>query len=104
MKLRVACSLLLTLAACADESSPGSPDAAPVPSVTYWQTVKPIFDAKCVTCHQQGGIAPFLLDNYADAFERHELIRDAVTSRLMPPWLAADGCTEYQHDRSLSDA
>jgi len=73
-------------------------------AVTYYQTVKPIFDAKCVNCHVAGGIAPFVLDNYADALERHAAIRDAVTTGLMPPWLAADGCTEYVGDRSLTAA
>jgi hypothetical protein len=30
-------------------------------------------------------------------------VRWAVTERVMPPWLAADGCAEYLHNRSLSD-
>ena len=29
-----------------------------------WDDVAPIFNAKCVQCHQQGGIAPFRLDDY----------------------------------------
>ena len=35
--------------------------------VTFWQDVAPIYNAKCVRCHQEGGIGPFRLDNYADA-------------------------------------
>ncbi len=95
--------LPLTLAACGDGGSSATPDAGPAPIMTYWQNVKPILDVKCVGCHVEGGIAPFALDSYAAARENHAHARDAVRSRIMPPWLAGDGCTEYFDDASLTD-
>jgi hypothetical protein len=50
-----------------------------------------------------GGIAPFALDRYEDVLLHRLAIEDVVPSRVMPPWLAAPGCTDYYEDRSLSD-
>lgn len=73
-------------------------------TVTYHQDIKPIFDAKCVTCHTAGGIAPFPLDNYASAAERAAPIARAVVARRMPPWPPNPECREYEGDRSLDTA
>lgn len=73
------------------------------PAVTYQRDVRPIVEAKCVTCHHEGGIAPFALTSYAGAAKQRRAIRAAVSDRIMPPWLAAKGCADYYGDRSLSD-
>jgi hypothetical protein len=65
--------------------------------------VAPLVREKCGGCHVEGGIAPFSLGTYAEVFEMRTAIKAAVTLRTMPPWMAAKSCTEYQHDRSLSD-
>ena len=66
-------SLPLGLVACGGGGTP-----PPVPGeVTFWQDVAPIYNAKCVRCHQEGGIAPFRLDNYADAKDHAALERRA---------------------------
>ena len=62
--------LATALAAGGCESSPESPPTGPVPpgtsaTVTYWQDVAPIYNQRCVSCHQAGGIGPFRLDTYA---------------------------------------
>jgi hypothetical protein len=108
MKSRFALTLFLIACGSSSEGTPAvdaSPaiDAAPT-QLTYWQDVRPIFDAKCVGCHQEGGIAPFRLDEYETARQQSDFIRDAVVTRFMPPWLADDDCTDYAHDRSLTDA
>jgi hypothetical protein len=54
-------------------------------------------------CHVQGGIAPFSLTTYDAIKVQAPAVRNAVTTRIMPPWLATSGCTDYQDDRSLSD-
>src|SRR6185295_8613735 len=33
-------------------------------NISYEKTVAPILQAKCVTCHQKGGIGPFAMDSY----------------------------------------
>jgi hypothetical protein len=88
-----------------DDGPPGggTPDAGPAP-VTFWQNAKPILDAKCIGCHSSGGIAPFNLTDYDSAYEQRAFIKDAVKSRVMPPWLAGDGCDDYEGDRRLTDA
>jgi hypothetical protein len=65
--------------------------------------VAPLLREKCASCHVEGGIAPFTLGSYAEVFEMRTAIKAAVTMRMMPPWLASQDCTEYKHDRSLSD-
>src|SRR5262245_54016030 len=73
-------------------------------TVTYYRDVKPLVEQRCTRCHVAGGIAPFALTSYDDLASRAGVIKDAVVQRIMPPWLAAPGCTQYEHDISLSDA
>ncbi|MEE2901733.1 MAG: hypothetical protein VYC39_05355 [Myxococcota bacterium] len=70
---------------------------------TYFSDVKPIIDARCVSCHSDGSIAPFNLDTYEEVRALAPAIQQAVTSRSMPPWLAKDADVKYRKDPSLSD-
>ena len=106
-----ACSLslaLFALAACPPQhagycSEPlTSADAGS--GLTYHRDVKPIIERRCGRCHQPGGIAPFSLLGFGQAVGMRGPLAAAVTSRRMPPWPPARCCTEYQHDKSLSDA
>ena len=83
---------------------PSGPDPARA-DVTYWKDVAPILGARCLGCHQAGGVAPFRLDSYAEARQRGPLMAVAVQARTMPPWLATgDGsCGDFQDSRWLSD-
>jgi len=69
-----------------------------------WETdVGPILQGRCAFCHADGAIAPFPLGTYEEAAPYADLIADAVTSRIMPPWGADPDCNEYAYDVSLSD-
>ena len=57
---------------------PGAPTSD---GLTYYQSTAPIIAAKCATCHQPGGIAPFALQTYADAKAHAAEIASAVQSR-----------------------
>lgn len=87
--------------------SPGSDETA-VPGapaqrlLTYYQDTKPILDAKCATCHSDGGIGPFALETYDEAFAARDITRDAITRGIMPPWQPDDCCSHYKWDLSLS--
>jgi hypothetical protein len=70
---------------------------------TYAQDVKPILDGRCANCHTAGGIAPFALDNYADAKSHAAVIADAVQESRMPPWRAGAADVTYLRNPSLSD-
>jgi hypothetical protein len=70
---------------------------------TYYKNVEPLMAKKCVGCHTDGGIAPFALTSFDDAFENRSQIQTAVEDRIMPPWMPAKDCAEYKNDFSLSD-
>lgn len=68
---------------------------------TYYEHVKPILDARCVSCHADGEIAPFALDNYEDAKNYRGIVANAVGEERMPPWFAAGEHQTYRNDPSL---
>lgn len=71
--------------------------------VTYEKDVRPVMEARCVSCHSAGGIAPFELTTYEQVAAVKDAVALAVKSRTMPPYLAAPGCTEYADDQNLTD-
>ena len=74
-----------------------------VPTTFYYEDVKPILDHSCTACHMSNGIGPFALTTYEEVSSVAGLIKNAVTSRTMPPFLPSPGCNEYLHDPSLND-
>src|SRR3954469_22195540 len=97
-------SLIFGIAACGGGGG-GSKPLVPG-DVTFWQDVAPIYNTKCVRCHQQGGIAPFRLDDYADAKAHAALEADRVAAGTMPPYfMVNDGsCQSFQAEVSLTAA
>jgi len=92
----LAALLAAAASACSGSSTPTGP--------TYYKDVKPLAMEKCVRCHTDGGIAPFVLDKYASAAEHKKAIKIAVADRTMPPWKPGPNCNEYTDDFSLTDA
>jgi hypothetical protein len=72
----------------------------------FWQDVAPILQTRCVTCHQAGGVGPFVLDEYESASRWARAASAAVQARIMPPWLMTDdgSCQHFESSRYLSDA
>jgi mono/diheme cytochrome c family protein len=70
---------------------------------TYHRDVQPLIEQHCSGCHQPGEIGQGALTSYAEVLARAPAIKAEVVARRMPPWLAAQGCNEYSHDRSLGD-
>ena len=112
------CLIALTLplaGACTDETAPttdaGHADTDPdadtdesesQPTYTWHGEVAPLVAQKCAGCHVDGSIAPFALTNYAEVSTLAPILAPAIESEAMPPWSAAPGCNNYEHDRSLS--
>ncbi len=71
--------------------------------VTFARDVAPILNQNCVSCHRTGDVAPFALDNYAQAKVWSSAIKDYTTRRLMPPWKAVGNTHEFADARYLSD-
>ena len=98
--LRLSSILMAFLAACGESEAPVEP---PAPPPTYHRDIAPLVQEKCGGCHVEGGIAPFSLQRYEDVFPMRTAIQAAVKLRSMPPWMPAQDCTDYEHDRSLTD-
>ncbi|WP_461785849.1 redoxin domain-containing protein [Prosthecobacter sp.] len=74
--------------------------------VTYHRDVARILQQNCVTCHRDGGIAPFALDDIEEVKDRAKVIKRVISEGTMPPWFAAldkDATTNpWGNDCSLS--
>jgi copper type II ascorbate-dependent monooxygenase-like protein len=106
--------VLVAFSACSSTSTEGDAPPAegaaagvapPVGGVpTYYQDLAPIFSAKCVTCHQEGGVAPFALNDYEAARARGTQIADYTENRVMPPYSMQTGgaCGSFDESPALS--
>lgn len=52
----------------------------------YHRDVEPIIQRRCQSCHRAGGVGPFELMNYEDAYYNADRIAEVVRDRQMPPW------------------
>jgi hypothetical protein len=67
-----------------------------------WSTfIAPILYQNCASCHHSGGIGPFPLISYADAFNNAQEIMDRVVSREMPPWPADPSYRRFAYEALL---
>lgn len=69
---------------------------------TWSSDIAPIFYSNCTTCHHEGGLAPFSLLDYQNAFNNSYSISSNVTSRKMPPWPPDAHYRRFAHERLLS--
>ncbi len=51
-----------------------------------YKDVAPIFQKNCILCHREKGNAPFALTSYFDIKKRAQVIKEALNTKLMPPW------------------
>ena len=68
--------------------------------LTWDREISRIVNARCASCHRQGGAA-FSLTNYQDAQPWAKVIKDDVLQRKMPPWGAVKGFGEFRNDEAL---
>jgi len=71
-------------------------------TISYSQEIAPILRAKCVTCHQKGGIGPFQMSSYEVVKGFAPMMREAVMTKRMPPWFADPHVGTFANDTSLS--
>jgi tetratricopeptide (TPR) repeat protein len=72
-------------------------------SPTFSKNVAPILYARCVTCHQPNGDAPFSLLTYTEVKSHAKLIAELTAKRVMPPWKPAPDSPHFIGDRRLTD-
>lgn len=70
--------------------------------ISYSRTIAPILEAKCVDCHQEGGIAPFAMANYEIVKGFAPMMREAIRTDRMPPWDPDPHVGKFADDKSLS--
>jgi hypothetical protein len=78
------------------------PEAMYGASPTFFRDVAPILQKHCQSCHKPGDIAPMPLIAYRDVRPWARAIREAVSSKKMPPWFADPCCGVFANDRSLT--
>lgn len=66
------------------------------------QDVAPILYTHCTSCHSPGGIAPFSLMTYNDAYSNMNNIPYYVSSRQMPPWPPDPAYSHFASERLLT--
>jgi|SoiMethySBSTD1v2_1073268.scaffolds.fasta_scaffold03372_17 hypothetical protein len=86
----LALSTITLAAGCGSGSeSTDVPDAAGG-EVTWHGQIAPLVTSRCVGCHQDGGVAPFSLQRYEDAFPRARGMAEQTRLGTMPPFLAQE--------------
>jgi len=81
---------LVGLAACGNDEAETTPDPEPVARATWYQDVAPIVAEHCMSCHTEGGIAPFALTDYDAVVENSLRMVDYIEQGLMPPFDARE--------------
>jgi len=88
--------LFFLLQSCSDEKE--------VPrKVVFTEHVAPILFDNCTICHRPEGIGHFDLITYQDAKRYASGIAFAAKERLMPPWPADPGYTEFVGQKLLTE-
>lgn len=70
---------------------------------TWSKDIAPIIYATCTKCHRTGGIAPFTLQSYNDAYNNRYGIQSNTASGYMPPWSPDSHYTSLANERILTD-
>lgn len=72
-------------------------------NITFSNTIANILYSNCTTCHRQGGLGPFPLQSYNDAFVQRYAITSDVSAHIMPPWPPDTKYSRFSHERVLSE-
>jgi peroxiredoxin len=70
--------------------------------VTYVKNIAPMFEDKCVSCHEPGGIGPMPFTKFEEIAPFAPMIREMIRTQRMPPWRADPSVGHFLGDRSLS--
>ena len=73
-----------------------------VVKVSYAKDVAPILEAKCVACHEEGGIGPFAMKDYATVKGFSPMIREVIRTDRMPPYHADPHIGKFSDDKRLT--
>ncbi|WP_293677333.1 redoxin domain-containing protein [uncultured Phenylobacterium sp.] len=80
------------------------PERGKVAKISYSKEIAPILEAKCVACHQKGGIGPMQLTSYEMVKGFSPMIREVIRTDRMPPWNVDPHVGKWADDKSLTAA
>ncbi len=80
------------------------PDRGLASRISYVKDVAPILEAKCVACHQDGGIGPFAMNNYAMVKGFSPMIREVLRTDRMPPYNADPHVGTFSDNKNMTAA
>lgn len=69
---------------------------------TWSENIAQIVYDNCSKCHHTGGLAPFSLMSYTEAFNSRFSISTSVSDRKMPPWPPSPSYRHYKDERYLT--
>ncbi len=72
--------------------------------INYVKNIAPMFEDKCTSCHEPGGIGPMPFTKYEEIAPFAPMIREMIRTQRMPPWRADPSIGHFLGDRSLSAA
>jgi len=81
---------------------PEKAHAAEFANISYVNDVAPILQAKCVSCHVNGGIGPFAMNSYEIVRGFAPMIRETVRTHRMPPYFADPHIGAFKNDQGLT--
>ncbi|MCY4181629.1 MAG: redoxin domain-containing protein [Gammaproteobacteria bacterium] len=67
----------------------------PAPAISYAEDIVPILERRCVSCHTEGGIAPFAMSSHQIVRGWSPMIREVLYTKRMPPGQIDN---DYVHD------
>lgn len=70
--------------------------------ISYEKDISPILARNCVSCHAEGGIAPFAMNSYEAVKSFAPMMREAIRTDRMPPYNADPHVGQFKQDMNLS--
>jgi hypothetical protein len=70
--------------------------------LTYVKDVAPILEKRCVACHEEGGIGPFAMNNYAVVKGFAPMIAETIRTDRMPPYHADPHVGTFSDSKRLT--
>ena len=64
--------------------------------------VAPILEKRCVACHEEGGIGPFAMSNYAVVKGFSPMIAETIRTDRMPPYHADPHVGTFSDSKRLT--
>src|SRR6185295_8171985 len=70
---------------------------------TFHKGVEPLLQKNCQSCHRPGEVAPMSFLSYKETRPWAKAIRQAVSTKKMPPWFADPRYGKFHNDPRLSE-